>query len=300
MALTPQLGLNLLWYLFIPLAPMLLLAAPNLWVSVCPISTLQHRVAPTLGARSTRLSPRGTRILRGIGWGVLFLGVPTRHLWFNTVGPATMSACLVVTVLALAFGATRPVLAGWCSGACPIRPVEVMYGQLTLDRRRPEPCTECVGCVPSCVRARPHLGSNELLREPYAFALALAFPGYVFAYFWLDGWEPCTGVHAGLQGATHAAWIFGVMVLGGLTTWAMAHGALALGVSRRSALVGAAIAAYSAYYTGVIPELVIAWGLPELTRWALLVLPGTVLGAAWFGWMRRPHSPQATRRQMRA
>lgn len=287
LVMAPTMGLNLLWYLFIPLAPMLLFAAPNLWVSVCPISSMQTESERLLGLEPPKMPASTTRNLRMAGWVVLFVGVPTRHLWFNTIGAATLVACVVVTVFALGFGLRRQVLSGWCSGACPIRPVEVMYGQLTLDRRRPEPCSTCVGCVPSCARARPHFGGAELEREPLAGALALAFPGFVFAYFWLDGWVPCTGEHGDFTGLTHLAWIYGVMAAGGVTTWALGSAAQRLGVAPSTTFIAAAMAAYTAYYTGVIPELVIAWTLPALTRWILLLLPATVLIVAWTAWMRR-------------
>lgn len=66
-ALSLKLGMQLLWFLFIPLAPMFLLAAPNAWVSLCPVSSVQT-AARRLGWKGgVRLSPTLTRRLQLAG-----------------------------------------------------------------------------------------------------------------------------------------------------------------------------------------------------------------------------------------
>jgi hypothetical protein len=78
LALWPELGLRLLWFLFIPIAPMFLLAAPNAWVSLCPVSSVQTLARRFGWKRGRRLSPAASRRLQLLGWTVMFLGVPLK------------------------------------------------------------------------------------------------------------------------------------------------------------------------------------------------------------------------------
>lgn len=282
-------GLNLLWYLFIPLAPMILLVAPGVWVSACPISSFQSETGGFFQRRQ-RLSGDATSWLRRAAWFALFLGVPTRHLLFNTSGHAMFGAGVVVTVIAMGFGVSRIGLAGWCAGACPIRPVEVMYGQWAVDRRRPTPCSTCSGCAPTCTRSRPKIsGVRQLNGDPVAGHLALAFPGLVASYFLLDGLAPCTGAHAGLTGSAHVAWIYGIMASAALGSWVVGHWAFALSSDDEWVLPVAALSAYCAYYLGITPEIVAVWSLPSATMGPLLIAPAAVL--VFVVWRRQQGVP---------
>lgn len=290
LALAPKLGLQLLWFLFIPLAPMFLLAAPNAWVSLCPISTVQT-LARRFGCRKgNRLSSSTSRRLQLLGWTLMFLGIPSRHLIFNTDGPAVLAAAAAITLIAFAVGLAYYSLSGWCVGACPIRPVEVLYGQFARDRNRPEKCMKCDACVAPCVRLRPEDGGKELAREPLAFTLTYAFPGFVAVYFLLDLLNLCMAEHAFFGGAmappthllTHAGTVYGLMALGSGASLAIFRGVGLLGVSQREFFKIAAVAAYSFYYLGVVPEIVEAWSLKSVWGWVLVSIPFAVLGAVLF------------------
>jgi hypothetical protein len=290
LALWPELGLRLLWFLFIPIAPMFLLAAPNAWVSLCPVSTAQTLARRFGWKRGRRLSPTASRRLQLLGWTVMFLGVPSRHLIFNTNGLAVFAVASAITLLALGVGLAYYSLSGWCMGACPIRPVEVLYGQLALDLNRPEQCMKCDGCVAPCVRLRPEKGERELGSHSLISALAYAFPGFVASYFLLDLLDLCTAEQAFLGGTApppmhpfaHAGLVYGVMAVGSGVSWAVFGGLGLAGLSHRARFRAAAVAAYSFYYLGVMPGILEAWSLDSAWGWALVTIPFLVLCAVLF------------------
>lgn len=281
----PKLGLQLLWFAFIPIAPMFLLVAPNAWVSLCPISTVQS-IPRRLGWKGgAYLRPATSRRLQLLGWLLMLGGIPSRHLVFNSDGPAVMAAASLVTVAALAVGLACASLSGWCAGACPIRPVEVIYGQFARDRNRPEKCTTCDGCVASCVRVRPERGGRELGANAWTAAFAHGFPGFVAAYFLLDLLGLCTTERAYFRGdvappadrVAHALLVYGFMAAGFAASLLVFRVLARAGWSRSARFQAAAIAAYSCYYLGVVPEIVLVWSLPPAWGWALLAMPLLVL-----------------------
>jgi len=288
--LSPKLSLQLLWFLFIPLAPMFLLAAPNAWVSLCPVSSLQTAAKHFGWMGAARLSPTLTRRLQLTGWVMMFLGIPSRHVVFNTNGPALFAAAGAVTLLVLCIGFVSLALSGWCMGACPIRPVEVIYGQFALDKNRPVKCGGCDACVTSCVRLQPENGDKELGLSKLTSILAQAFPGFVASYFLLDLTGLCNAERAFFRSdvpppaslLAHAALVYGVMALGALFSFLVFHSLGRLGVTSATRFKAVAIAAYCCYYLGVAPEITMAWSLPENAAWALLCLPATVLAFVLF------------------
>ncbi len=287
LTLWPELGLRLLWFLFIPIAPMFLLAAPNAWVSLCPVSSAQTLARRFGWKRGRRLPPATSHRLQLLGWVVMFLGIPSRHLIFNTSGSAVFAVATAVTLLALGAGLAYYSLSGWCMGACPIRPVEVLYGQFALDLNRPEKCMTCDACVAPCVRLRPEQGGRELISHSLIGALVYAFPGFVAAYFLLDLLNLCTAEQAFLAGTAapplrplaHAGLVYGVMAAGSGVSWAVFAGLGLAGVSRRARFRVAAATAYSFYYLGVMPGILEAWSLDPAWGWALSAIPFLVLCA---------------------
>lgn len=281
----PDLGLRVLWYAVIPLAPMILLVAPNAWVSICPISTAQTLVHRAGRQPARRLSARTTERLQVIGWALMLAGIPTRHLVFNTVGWATFGTALAVTGIALVVGLRFRSLSGWCVGACPIRPVEALYGQFAIDRHRPEKCTSCTACIPSCLRLVPERSHAELHRSRFIAQAAMGFPGYVAAYFLLDLLGLCPIEHAFLAGAPstvtdwplQAAVVYGVMFAGFALSW-LAFRVLRARVWDEGATFRVvALAAFSAYYLGAAPEICEAWGWSMWAAPVLLVPPMAAL-----------------------
>lgn len=290
LALRPEFGLRLLWFLFVPIAPMVLLVAPNAWVSLCPVSSVQNLARRFGWRRGTRLSPDASRRLQLAGWIVMFIGIPSRHLIFNTNGSAVFAVAAAVTLLALGAGLAYYSLSGWCVGVCPIRPVEVLYGQLALDLNRPEKCMTCDACVAPCVRLRPENGEKELIGHPVIRTLACAFPGFVAAYFLLDLLNLCTAEQVLFQGSAvppvnplaHAGMVYGVMAAGSVISVAVFAGLGMAAVSQRTRLRAAAVAAYVFYYLGVMPGIIKSWSLDSTLGWTLAVIPFLALAAVLF------------------
>ena len=294
--LKPEIGLRVLWFATIPLAPMIILVAPNLWVSVCPLSTVQ-----TLSHRAglnppRRLSSRASEILQILGWTLMFLGIPTRHLVFNTVGAAAFTAVAAAVGVGLVLGFFFRSLSAWCMGFCPIRPIEVIYGQFARDRHRPEKCTTCTGCVSNCMRVTPEKSHDEFARSRFAANLAMGFPGFVAAYFLLDLLNWCKVEHEFLSGvaSTVTNWpmqigiVYGTMAGGSVVSW-LIFSLLARAVGREGTFRAVAISALAAYYLGVVPEICEAWNWPLWVGPFLLLMP-----AAAVIWALLPRNKPAT------
>jgi ferredoxin len=294
-AAEPATGLRLLWFATIPLAPMILLVAPNVWVSVCPLSTVQTLSQRVLGMPKRRLPAVATERLQALGWILMLGGIPTRHLVFNVVGLATFGAALATCGVALVVGIAFSSLSGWCVGACPIRPIEVLYGQFAVERNRPEKCTTCSGCIASCQRVVPERSHGELHRSPLTANLAMGFPGFIAGYFLLDLLHLCNTEHQFLAGAApavsnwyaQAALVYGVMAGGFAVSWIVFR--LLRARLRDDAAVYRAVAltAFCAYYLGVAPEISEAWNWPAWSVPLLLMLPAGALVIAV-----RPHGPK--------
>jgi hypothetical protein len=293
-ATQPSLGLRLLWFATIPLAPMIILVAPNLWVSVCPLSTVETLPHRIFGQPRRRLSAITTERLQVAGWALMLAGVPSRHLVFNVDGAATFTAALVILGVALVVGASLLSLNGWCMGACPIRPIEVLYGQFALEKNRPEKCSTCTGCVPGCHRVTPERSHDEFHRSRITRHMAMGFPGFVATYFLLDLLGICNTEHQFFAGTVpavsnwfgYAALVYGGMAAGFGVSWAVFQ--LLRPRLRDDARVyrAVALAAFSAYYLGVTPEIREAWKWPLWSVPLMLTLPlAAFVAATW----RRPN-----------
>lgn len=291
----PEWGLRILWFAAIPVAPMVLLVAPNAWVSVCPISTFQTALHRFGKNPARRLSAKATERLQVAGWGLMLAGIPTRHLVFNSIGWATFFTALAILGVVVVVGLSARSLSGWCVGACPIRPIEVLYGQFALDKNRPEKCTNCTACIKSCLRLQPQKSHDELHRSPLTAHLAMGFPGFVAAYFALDLLNWCNVEHEFFAGSASsvANWyvqtgiVYGVMFAGFAISWALFAALRPLwGATKTYRAV--ALAAFSAYYLGVAPEICEAWGWPNWVIPILLVLPAAAM--AWVLWAARRDS----------
>jgi hypothetical protein len=148
--ITPRTGLLLLWDVAVPILPAVFLIQPGLWRNICPLATIN-----TLGNRwslGLTVKGRGVAAVSGIGIALLAIMVPARRFLFNSEGPVLAWVIAAVALLALGLGLIFEKRAGFCSGICPVLPVERLYGQspLTLVANpRCRPCTLCItrGCL---------------------------------------------------------------------------------------------------------------------------------------------------------
>lgn len=187
---TPHTGLTALWDVAVPVLPAVFLVQPGIWRNICPLATLS--MLPNR-ARGARILTNGRIPLAGtLGILLLALMVPARRFLFNGDGPVLAATIVGVAVLAMALGAIFDKKAGFCSGICPVLPVERLYGQLPLlavDNPRCLPCTMCTtrGCldIAGSKAVAQTLGrdrkSHAWLQSHFGI-FAAAFPGFVLGY----------------------------------------------------------------------------------------------------------------------
>ena len=146
----PEIGIDILWNILIPAAPLLVVVAPGLWRNVCPMATLSLLPQHLGLSRRGMLSHRMTALLGMWSLVALFIIVPYRHLCLDTNGP--MSALLLVSAGLIAFcmGVLFKWRSGWCTTLCPIHPVERLYGIAPMQTFRNARCTHCERCAAPC------------------------------------------------------------------------------------------------------------------------------------------------------
>ena len=189
----PEVALQALWNLVIPLVPASLLVSPLIWRNACPLATLNlwsnGRLARTQQPR------RFAAWSSAVGMVLLVALVPARRFLFNANGPALAATIVMVALLALALGAAFDMKAGFCNALCPILPVERLYGQSPLLQVSNARCASCSLCSRACIDLAPekaiaqHIGISRRtiswLGSPFG-VFAGAFPGFVFGYFTIE------------------------------------------------------------------------------------------------------------------
>lgn len=186
----PDLALDILWNVLIPLVPASLLISPAIWRNVCPLATLN-----LLTNRSSVSRTLTSGLLPGagaIGIVLLVVMVPARRFLFNTDGLALAITIAAVAVLAMVLGGFFQLKAGFCNAVCPVLPVERLYGQYPLMRVNNPRCVPCTMCTTKgCIDLNPSKSIAQTFgsaRRSHAWLLsgfgvfAAAFPGFVVGY----------------------------------------------------------------------------------------------------------------------
>ena len=271
--LDPDFGLQVLWSAVVFAAPMLFLLVPAFWMSVCPLATLQA-LPRRLGLDpSRRVSPRGQVILATVAWGLFVLLVPLRHPIFNIDGTAALLAIGLLGVVALGSGFLFRGMGGWCSGVCPIRPVEILYGQFTVESHRPETCRQCAGCVRACPWLDSSNVGQHIAGSRFTLLAALGFPGFVLGYFLVEDGASAAASYA-------YAW-------GGWAASMALFFALGTRLGPIVLLRLAALSAFAIYYAMSIPRVAATWELGSMGPLLLALLPTTAMVLAVVGWVHR-------------
>jgi hypothetical protein len=195
----PAIGVAILWNVVIPVAPALLVFAPGLWRNICPLATT------ALAARHAGLSSRRRLSISSQGWlaaagvAALYLIVPLRHVVLNTDGLAAAWTLAGLASASFLMGLRYEWKSGWCSGLCPVHPVERLYGTrpaLTLPNAHCSACAHCTApCPESTPAMHPLFASGSWARRVSAVCLVGGFPGFVWGWFHLpdfpaaDRWD---------------------------------------------------------------------------------------------------------------
>ena len=183
----PQIGVLLFWDILIPVAPLLLVLAPGIWRNVCPLATTNLLPRHLNFSKRKKLTVKQQGIVSLISVVLLYLIVPLRHIVFNENGIAT---ALLITIMAL-----TGVIAGfffewksiWCSGLCPIHPVEKLYGENVLFSVPNAHCVNCMKCVVPCPDSTPNIiPASNTKTGNFIMSSALitgGLPGFIWGWF---------------------------------------------------------------------------------------------------------------------
>jgi len=308
--LAPALGIHAFWNVLIPVAPALVAFAPGLWRNICPLaSTALFWRHLGKGAQKRVPYPWQGRFLL-IGVLLLYAIVPLRHVVFDTSGPATAIVLLGVAGLAVLMGSRFEWKSGWCSGICPVHPVERLYGSAPAFTPPNAHCTLCHKCVQPCAEATSSIDplsvENGWPRTLAGLAMVGGFPGFIWGWFQVrdyvagEGWRHLAEAYA---------WPFGAA----LVTLAVYLCLERARVERRFLRRSFAAAAIACYYWFRLPALfgfgpfpgdgMLVDGRGVLPDWFPIVsrIATTALFAWWLvgrrslrrSWLKRPEFAEA-------
>ncbi|MAT53747.1 MAG: hypothetical protein CMN32_04655 [Saprospirales bacterium] len=194
----PQIGIHAFWNGLIPVAPLLLVLLPGLWRNVCPLAfsaILPHRIGLSAKKRLT-VARQGKLILTGVI--LLMLILPWRHLVLDNNGPATGVVLILLGAMAFYMGTQYEWKSGWCSGMCPVHPVEKFYGSRPLAPMPNAQCTSCHNCVIPCPDStkllQPEKQDNTRNHKLAATLLIGGFPGYIWGWFHIRDYHGTEGL----------------------------------------------------------------------------------------------------------
>lgn len=197
--LRPELGLHLLWNVLIPVAPALLVLAPGLWRNVCPMGTASLLPYHAKLSRRIPVSERWQSILLAVAVLLLLVIVPLRHVALDRSGVITGTVLLAVAFLAGGLGFVFDTRSAWCSGLCPVYPVEMLYGAKPLVTVRNARCRTCSKCVAPCRDSKDAMTPQDASRRgPGRWAALLlvgGFPGFIIGWYQVPTWEPAEGIY---------------------------------------------------------------------------------------------------------
>lgn len=251
----PQVGVTLLWNILIPVAPALLVVATGVWRNICPLATTALLPDRFGFSMKKKLSNTQRSFLNVMGVIALLMIIPLRHVIFNRNGEST--ALLLISVASIAFirGLFYERKSGWCSGLCPIHPVERLYGSGVAFSLPNAHCNECVKCSVPCPDSTPNAtvltSKNVWSQKAVEYIVVGAFPGFVWGWFQIPDYRAAYGWN-------HLLFIYGTPLLAAIITlviYAVVKQLLAH--KQRKVLVNLfAAGAVSCYYWFRLPQLI--------------------------------------------
>ncbi|MGE5519495.1 MAG: ferredoxin [Candidatus Dadabacteria bacterium] len=206
----PDLGVTLFWNILIPIAPALFVVGTGIWRNICPLATIALFPDKMGISKQKKLSNGQRNVLNLIGVVALFAIIPMRHILFDRNGLATALIVIIIGASAFFIGFFYERKSGWCSGVCPIHPVEKLYGSgvaLTLPNAH---CNECVRCSVPCPDSTPNSNAktakNNWAQTGVEYFIVGAFPGYVWGWFHVDDFT-------GFTGWNNLAYVYGIPLM---------------------------------------------------------------------------------------
>ena len=183
----PSLGTLLFWNILIPVAPLLVVVSVGVWRNICPLATT-NLLPRHLGlSKKMRLSQTQSGKLNLIGVCALYFIVPLRHALFNTDGRATAALIIFMAVVGICTGFFYEWKSVWCSGLCPIHPVEKLYGGNVLITVPNAHCGQCENCVIPCPDSTPNMFPSHTEKSVFhkisASLITGGLPGFIWGWF---------------------------------------------------------------------------------------------------------------------
>ncbi len=182
----PDIGIHLLWNILIPIAPALLVVATGLWRNICPIASISLFPRHMGFSKKIKLSTLQVDKLNLIGIIILFLIVPLRHALFNTDGFATALLLISLSCTAFVLSLFFDWKSAWCSGLCPIYPVEKLYGINNKISFPNAHCDKCYNCVSPCPDSTSNISrdtSKNIYKKLSSLFLIGGLPGFIYGWF---------------------------------------------------------------------------------------------------------------------
>jgi hypothetical protein len=183
----PKLGILIFWNILIPIAPFLFVMATGVWRNVCPLATTNLLPRHMGLSKRKKLTASQLGKLNLIAVLALFVIVPLRHAVFNTNGPATAYIIIGMAALGVALGFVYEWKSVWCSGLCPVHPVEKMYGGNVLMPMPNVHCEACMNCVVPCPDSTPNIEPTAARKNKYqewaGILIVGGLPGFVWGWF---------------------------------------------------------------------------------------------------------------------
>ncbi len=194
----PTIGIHLFWNILIPIAPALFVVAVGVWRNVCPMASTALLPRHMGFSKRKKLTIAQTGKLNLIAVIALFLIVPLRHAIFNMNGLATAILLISLGSIAVIAGLFYEWKSAWCSGLCPVHPVEKLYGlknKLLLPNTH---CNKCYRCTTPCPDSTPSINPLSLKKTTYhkiaGFLMIGAFPGFVWGWFQVPDYPGITNI----------------------------------------------------------------------------------------------------------
>jgi len=183
----PAIGVLLFWNILIPVAPLLLVLAPGIWRNVCPLATTNLLPRHLNLSKRKKLTVKQHGIISLIAVILLFLIVPLRHVLFNENGIATAILITIMAITGVIAGFFYEWKSVWCSGLCPIHPVEKLYGENVLFSVPNAHCKNCMKCVVPCPDSTPNIiPASNTRTDNFKMSSALitgGLPGFIWGWF---------------------------------------------------------------------------------------------------------------------
>ena len=183
----PSVGLVLFWNILIPVAPVLFVVEAGLWRNVCPLATTNLLPRHWGLSKTKKLSAGQQGVLNLLSVILLYTIVPLRHAIFNRNGLATGLLIVLMVITGMVLGFFYEWKSAWCSGLCPVHPVEKLYGGNTLLSLPNAHCSECQNCVVPCPDSTPNItpaSAKKTFGQQLSGLLIIGgLPGFIWGWF---------------------------------------------------------------------------------------------------------------------